>query len=95
MDAADATDVMGDVMGAMGATDAVDEMLDVTGLSCPLPVLKARKRLKAMQSGQVLAVRASDPGAVADFKAFARLSGHALLAHGQEDGVFTFRLRRA
>ena len=85
MDATDAPDAM----------DAVDEILDVTGLSCPLPVLKARKRLKAMQSGQVLAVRASDPGAVADFKAFARLSGHALLAHGQEDGVFTFRLRRA
>ena len=84
-----------DTMNSVDTMNAVDELLDVTGLSCPLPVLKARKRLKAMQSGQVLAVRASDPGAVADFKAFARLSGHALLAQGQEDGVFTFRLRRA
>lgn len=73
----------------------MDETLDATGLSCPLPVLKARKRLKAMRSGDILAVRATDPGAPADFEAFARLSGHTLLARGQEDGVFTFRLRRA
>ena len=76
-----------------GAT--VNEVLDVKGLSCPLPVLKAKKRLKAMKSGDTLVVRATDPGSVKDFEAFAGLTGHDLLSSTEDGGVFTFELRRA
>ncbi|MBT5434126.1 MAG: sulfurtransferase TusA family protein [Rhodospirillaceae bacterium] len=73
----------------------MNEELDVKGLACPLPVLKAKKRLKGMASGDVLVVHATDPSAVKDFEAFAEFTGHALLASTQADGVFTFELRRA
>ena len=69
--------------------------LDVRGLACPLPVLKAKKRLKALASGDVLVVQATDPSAVKDFDAFCELTGHALLASREEAGVFVFEIRRA
>jgi tRNA 2-thiouridine synthesizing protein A len=71
------------------------EELDVKGLACPLPVLKAKKRLKGMTSGDVLVVLATDPSAVKDFEAFSELTGHALLSSTECDGVYTFELRRA
>ena len=73
----------------------MNEELDATGLACPLPVLKARKRLKGMASGAVLVVRATDPGSAKDFEAFAEVTGHRLLASTEEDGVYTFELQRA
>ncbi|MBC6441388.1 MAG: sulfurtransferase TusA family protein [Rhodospirillales bacterium] len=71
------------------------EELDVRGLVCPLPVLKARKRLKGMAAGDILVVHATDPGSVKDFDAFADLTGHRLLASTEADGVFSFVLERA
>ena len=68
--------------------------LDATGLACPLPVLKAKKRLKALDPGTVLIVRASDPGAPGDFESFCALTGHRLLASLERDGVYTFEIRR-
>jgi len=62
-----------------------DTDLDALGLLCPLPVLKARKRLSAMQSGQVLRVLADDPAAVIDIPHFCAEAGHGLLA--VEDGA--------
>ncbi len=59
---------------------AWDQELDAAGLLCPLPVLKARKRLSAMQSGQVLRVLADDPAAVIDVPHFCAESGHRLIA---------------
>ncbi len=66
--------------------------LDATGLRCPLPVLKARKALKGLAAGDVLEVVATDPGSVADFKAYCESSGHGLLDCHQDDGVYRFRI---
>jgi tRNA 2-thiouridine synthesizing protein A len=60
----------------------VQKELDTCGLNCPLPILKAKKALADMSSGQVLKVLATDPGSMRDFQAFARQTGHELL--GQE-----------
>ena len=67
--------------------------LDLTGLKCPLPILRAKKALAAMQAGQVLSVRATDPGAPDDFAAFCRQTGHRLLASESDGGVFTLVIR--
>ncbi len=68
--------------------------LDVRGLACPLPVLKARKRLKSMQAGDTLVVQATDPSAEKDFEAFAELTGNTLVSSSSQDGVYTFVLER-
>jgi len=61
-------------------TTSWDQELDATGLLCPLPVLKARKRLEALASGQVLRVLADDPAAVIDMPHFCAEQGHSLIA---------------
>lgn len=71
-----------------------DEEIDVKGLSCPLPILRAKKALAQMESGKVLKVVATDSGSAQDFPLFARQTGHELLAHSEADGVYTFLLKR-
>lgn len=68
--------------------------LDLSGLLCPLPVLKARKRLEAMQSGHVLKVIATDPMSAIDMPHFCSEQGHTLLDHQQEGEALIFRIRR-
>ncbi len=68
--------------------------LDARGLNCPLPILKAKKALAEMQSGEVLRILATDPGSVRDFQAFAKQTGNALLSHLQTGIEFEFMLRR-
>ncbi len=68
--------------------------LDVKGMSCPLPVLRANKALRSMQAGDRLRVLATDRAAVADFQAFCRETGHALVAQGEEAGVFSFTISK-
>jgi tRNA 2-thiouridine synthesizing protein A len=63
-----------------------EKTLDATGLSCPLPVLKARKTLQSMSPGQTLEVLATDPGAVEDFAVFCETAGHDLLASETLEG---------
>ena len=58
---------------------AADREVDARGLNCPLPILKAKKALADMDSGQVLKVRATDPGSLRDFQAFTRQTGHELV----------------
>ncbi|EMT1231112.1 sulfurtransferase TusA family protein [Neisseria gonorrhoeae] len=65
------------------------ETLDVTGLKCPLPILRAKKALAQMRQGEVLIVLATDGGAPGDFEAFCRQTGHVLLDSSEQDGVFT------
>ena len=72
-----------------------DDDLDATGLLCPLPVLKAAKRLKAMAPGAVLRVKADDPAAVVDVPHFCAEQGHDLLSAEEEDGVQVYAIRRA
>lgn len=69
-------------------------ILDVKGLICPLPVLKAKKALKEVPAGGVLKVLATDPGAVKDFQAFCRTTGNELVAQYEAEGAFVFEIRR-
>ena len=68
--------------------------LDTKGMKCPLPVLKARKVMKSLSSGDVLDVLATDPSAVADFQAFCETTGHALLDWQESDGVYRFTIEK-
>ena len=71
-----------------------DRELDVQGLKCPLPILRTKKSLSEMETGQVLHVLATDPGAAKDFQAFARQTGNQLLSASETDQVFEFFFRR-
>lgn len=68
--------------------------IDTRGLNCPLPILKAKKALAELQSGQLLKVRATDPGSVRDFQAFARQTGNALVEQQTLADEFVHVLRR-
>jgi len=78
----------------MTTTLTADKVLDCTGLLCPIPVIKTSKAIKEVEVGQVLKMIATDPGAPADMEAWARQTGHELLASEQEDGKFIFFIRR-
>ncbi len=71
-----------------------DKELDARGLNCPLPILKAKKSLNDMQSGQVLKIVATDPGSVKDFQAFSKQTGNELLSQSEENKEFIVFLRR-
>ena len=71
-----------------------DRELDARGLNCPLPILRAKKALTDMQSGQVLKIVATDPGSVKDFQAFAKQTGNELLSHAEAQKEFTFFMKR-
>lgn len=68
--------------------------VDARGLSCPLPLLKAKQALNAMQRGDELRVLSTDPGSVRDFRAFTEQAGHELLESSQHEGTFCYRLRK-
>jgi tRNA 2-thiouridine synthesizing protein A len=72
-----------------------DKTLDVKGLACPLPVLKAKKALSGLPKGATLEVLSTDPGSVDDFIAFSESTGNALLEHSESGGVYRFLLRRS
>ncbi len=72
-----------------------DRELDASGLNCPLPILRAKKTLADMDSGQVLHIIATDPGSVKDFEAFAKQTGNELLSSGEEGGKFTFLMKKS
>ena len=71
-----------------------DKELDARGLNCPLPILRTKKALADMASGQVLKVLATDPGAVKDFQSFSRQTGHELVSHGEENREFIFFMKK-
>ena len=73
-------------------TDVIkeDQVLDCTGMLCPLPVVKTSKAIKQLESGQILKMIATDPGASPDMEAWARQTGNELLRSMQEDGKFVF-----
>lgn len=71
-----------------------DKELDARGLNCPLPILRAKKALTDMQSGQVLKIVATDPGSVKDFQAFCKQTGNELLQHAEAQKEFTFFMKR-
>ena len=71
-----------------------DKELDARGLNCPLPILRTKKSLNDMLSGQVLRVLATDPGAVKDFQAFSRQTGNELLASDTASDEFIFFMKK-
>ena len=71
-----------------------DKELDARGLNCPLPILRTKKSLNDMLSGQVLRVLATDPGAVKDFQAFSRQTGNELLSSDTESHEFIFFMKK-
>ncbi|NOY67298.1 MAG: sulfurtransferase TusA family protein [Gammaproteobacteria bacterium] len=72
-----------------------DTELDASGLNCPLPILRAKKSLASMQSGQVLHIIATDPGSVKDFEAFAKQTGNELMESKEEGGKFYFLIKKS
>ena len=72
-----------------------DQTLNAEGLNCPLPILRAKKTLKGMNSGEVLEIRATDPGSVADFAAFCNQTGHELMSSSSEGDVYVFEIKHS
>ena len=72
----------------------VNKEIDTRGLNCPLPILKAKKALTDLMSGQLLRVLATDSGSVRDFQAFAKQTGNELVEQVTKDGEYTHILRR-
>ena len=79
----------------MSDDDAELVTMDLTGLKCPLPVLKARRQIGQMPAGGILLVIADDPAAQLDFDHFCQTGGHDLLESVAKDGVFTMRIAKA
>ncbi len=73
---------------------AGETLLDVKGMNCPLPVLRANRALRGLAAGDKLRVLATDRASVADFRAFCRETGHTLVSFSEEAGVFSFTIRR-
>ncbi|GAN71341.1 sulfurtransferase TusA family protein [Acetobacter syzygii] len=71
-----------------------DTILDVRGLSCPLPVLKANRILRELPGGTRLRILATDRASVTDFQVFCRETGHALVSFADENGIFSFTIKR-
>ena len=77
-----------------GSADTSESLLDVKGLKCPMPLLKAKKALNELPAGGLLRVLATDPGSERDFETFSRQSGHALLEFTRDDDVFVYLLKK-
>jgi tRNA 2-thiouridine synthesizing protein A len=71
-----------------------NQVLNAEGLNCPLPILKAKKALKGLAAGDILEIRATDPGSVADFAAFCNQTGNQLLSSSSEGDIYTFAIKR-
>jgi tRNA 2-thiouridine synthesizing protein A len=71
-----------------------DKELDARGLNCPLPILRTKKMLAEMESGQVLQILATDPGSVKDFAAFAKQTGNEILSSTEVNKEFVYLMKR-
>jgi tRNA 2-thiouridine synthesizing protein A len=78
----------------MSAPSQIDKEVDATGLTCPLPILRAKKALAEMRSGEILKVTATDTGSSTDFPVFAKQTGNDLLAQEKVGEAFVFYLKR-
>ena len=72
-----------------------EHVLNAEGLNCPLPILKAKKALKAVPQGEILEISATDPGSVADFAAFCNQTGNELVSSSTEGNIYKFEIKRA
>jgi tRNA 2-thiouridine synthesizing protein A len=76
------------------ASNELEDIIDLKGLLCPLPVLKAGKRLASMQSGHVLKILATDPMTAIDMPHFCNEQGHALVSNERNGDILIFRIKR-
>ncbi|XEC96066.1 sulfurtransferase TusA family protein [Paenibacillus tarimensis] len=72
----------------------VDKFVDAKGMACPLPIVRTKKAIDELESGQILEVHATDKGAKADMTAWAKSTGHELLDVKEEDGIFKFIFKK-
>ena len=70
------------------------KMLDAKGLACPMPVVRARKVMKEMATGEILEIQATDKGSVADLASWSKSGGHDLIEQTEENGVFSFWIKK-
>ena len=70
-------------------------ILDTKGFNCPIPVLKARRAMRELAAGGELTLQATDPASMIDFPHFCNTTGHELVASSEQDGVFTYVIRKA
>ncbi|ELK45789.1 UNVERIFIED_CONTAM: sulfurtransferase TusA family protein [Halobacillus marinus] len=73
----------------------VTKVLDAKGLACPMPIVKTKKAMNDIESGEILEIHATDKGAESDLTAWAKSGGHTLLDHQENDGVFKFWIQKA
>ncbi|MDA1779584.1 sulfurtransferase TusA family protein [Bacillus cereus group sp. BY9-3LC] len=73
----------------------VKEVLDAKGLACPMPIVRTKKAMEALQSGEVLEVHVTDKGAIKDIPAWSQTGGHEVLKHTEEDGELKFWIKKA
>lgn len=72
----------------------VDMVVDTKGLACPMPIVKAKKALDALASGQIMEVLSTDKGSVNDFQAWVKQTKHELLEHKEENGIYKFYVKK-
>ena len=73
---------------------SVAQTIDTKGMNCPLPVLRAKKAISALDVGDVIEILATDSGAAKDFEAFSRVTGHDLMESTEDGGVFRFLIKK-
>ena len=71
-----------------------NDELDARGLNCPLPILRAKKAINDLEASETLKIIATDPGSVKDFEAFCKQTGHELVSTAEDDGEFTFFIKK-
>ncbi|MCH7764365.1 MAG: sulfurtransferase TusA family protein [Candidatus Marinimicrobia bacterium] len=71
-----------------------DQELDCKGLNCPLPILKTKKQVDAMEIGQVLKMESTDPGSISDMNAWTKRTGHELISQIEDGGIYTFFVKK-
>ncbi|KMK77985.1 sulfurtransferase TusA family protein [Alkalihalobacillus pseudalcaliphilus] len=72
----------------------VKKVLDAKGMACPMPIVKTKKEMKSLNTGEILEVQATDQGALKDFDAWSQSTGHELLQTKEENGVITFHIKK-
>ncbi|MFQ5439414.1 MAG: sulfurtransferase TusA family protein [Paracoccaceae bacterium] len=72
-----------------------EHVLNAEGLNCPLPILKTKKALKSVPSGEILTVSATDPGSIADMAAFCNQTGNELVSSSNDGSIYKFEIKRA
>ena len=71
-----------------------DSEIDCRGLNCPMPILKTKKAVDGLSSGQVLKMQATDPGSVSDVQSWSKRTENTLLDHSEEGGVYSFLIQK-